>query len=162
MLLENTDQAIPLANEIEMLALYVSLAQTRYKNKFDYELFVDENLNVNEIIIPTLLLQPIVENAIIHGLAPKENKGILKVYFVKKGKQLECIVEDNGIGRAASKSNQKFKEYESKAIDITSERIALFGKNSGTSNFEIIDLNSNGIATGTRVIVSIPLLSIWQ
>ena len=107
-------------------------------------------------------MQPIVENAIIHGLAPKENKGILKVYFVKKGKQLECIVEDNGIGRAASKSNQKFKEYESKAIDITSERIALFGKNSGTSNFEIIDLNSNGIATGTRVIVSIPLLSIWQ
>jgi ligand-binding sensor domain-containing protein len=162
MLLENTDQAIPLANEIEMLALYVSLAQTRYKNKFDYELFVDENLNVNEIIIPTLLLQPIVENAIIHGLAPKENKGILKVYFVKKGKQLECIVEDNGIGRAASKSNQKFKEYESKAIDITSERIALFGNNSGVSNFEIIDLNSNGIATGTRVIVSIPLLSIWQ
>jgi sensor histidine kinase YesM len=60
---------------------------------------VDEHLNTNETIIPTLLLQPIVENAIIHGLAPKDKKGILKVYFVKKGKQLECIVEDNGIGR---------------------------------------------------------------
>ncbi len=162
MLLENTDQVVPLANEIEMLGLYISLAQTRYKNKFDYKLFVDEHLNTNETIIPTLLLQPIVENAIIHGLAPKDKKGVLKVYFVKKAKQLECIVEDNGIGRAASKSNQKFKEYESKAIDITSERIALFGKNIGPSNFEIIDLTSNGIATGTRVIVSIPLLSTWQ
>jgi ligand-binding sensor domain-containing protein len=162
MLLENTDQVVPLANEIEMLGLYISLAQTRYKNKFDYKLFVDEHLNTNETIIPTLLLQPIVENAIIHGLAPKDKKGILKVYFVKKAKQLECIVEDNGIGRAASKSNQKFKEYESKAIDITSERIALFGKNIGPSNFEIIDLASGEIATGTRVIVSIPLLSIWQ
>ena len=162
MLLENTDQVVPLANEIEMLGLYISLAQTRYKNKFDYHLFVDEHLNTNETIIPTLLLQPIVENAIIHGLAPKDKKGILKVYFVKKRKQLECIVEDNGIGRTASKNNQKFKDHESKATDITSERIALFGKNIGPSNFEIIDLASGEIATGTRVIVSIPLLSIWQ
>lgn len=162
MLLENTDQVVPLASEIEMLGLYISLAQTRYKNKFDYQLVVDEHLNTNETVIPTLLLQPIVENAIIHGLAPKEKKGILKVYFVKKGKQLECIVEDNGIGRTASKSNQKFKDHESKATDITSERIALFGKNIGPSTFEIIDLTSGGIATGTRVIISIPLLSIWQ
>jgi sensor histidine kinase YesM len=103
MLLENTDQVVPLANEIEMLGLYISLAKPGYKNKFDYHLFVDEHLNTNETIIPTLLLQPIVENAIIHGLAPKDKKGILKVYFVKKGKQLECIVEDNGIGRTAQK-----------------------------------------------------------
>ncbi len=162
MLLENTEQTIPLSTEIEMLQLYINLAQTRYKNKFDYELFVDDHLNTNETAIPTLLLQPIVENAIIHGLAPKESKGILKVYFLKKGTQLECIVEDNGIGREASKNSQMHKEYQSKAIEITTERINLFSENIGKSHFEIIDLVSNGIPSGTRVIVTIPLLSIWQ
>lgn len=161
MLLENTEQVIPLATEIEMLALYISLTQTRYKNKFEYELFVDEHLNTNEVAIPTLLLQPIVENAIIHGLAPKEKKGLLKIYFIKKGMQLECIVEDNGIGREASKGNQKYKEYESKAIEITTERIALFSENVGKSTFEIIDLTSNQMPSGTRVLVTIPLISIW-
>jgi sensor histidine kinase YesM/ligand-binding sensor domain-containing protein len=162
MLLENTEQTIPLSTEIEMLQLYINLAQTRYKNKFDYELFVDDYINSNETAIPTLLLQPIVENAIIHGLAPKENKGLLKVYFLKKGTQLECIVEDNGIGREASKNNQMHKEYQSKAIEITTERINLFSENIGKSHFEIIDLVSNGIPSGTRVIVTIPLISIWQ
>ncbi|MBL0013696.1 MAG: histidine kinase [Flavobacterium sp.] len=161
MLLENTEQTIPLSTEIEMLDLYVSLAQTRYKNKFHYELFVDEHINVNETAIPTLLLQPIVENAIIHGLAPKENKGVLKVYFLKKGNQLECIVEDNGIGREASQNKQQHKEHQSKAIEITTDRIALFSENTGKSHFEIIDLVSNGLPAGTRVIVTIPLLSIW-
>ncbi len=161
MLLENADQSISLANEIEMLRLYIELTKIRYKNKFEYALFVAEELNVNDLLIPTLLLQPIVENAIIHGLAPKSEKGLLKISFLRKVNQLECHVEDNGIGREASKKKQKHKEYESKALEITTERIALFSKGIGPSTFEIIDLMSDGKASGTKVIVTIPLISIW-
>ncbi|HMK06186.1 MAG TPA: histidine kinase, partial [Flavobacterium sp.] len=161
MLLENTEQAIPLASEIEMLELYIDLAKTRYKNKFEYEIIVDDELNRNETAIPTLLLQPIVENAIIHGLAPKEQIGLLTVSFLKKDNQLECIIEDNGVGREASKTSQINKEHQSKAIEITMERIALFGEKADQSSFEIIDLKNNSVAAGTKVIITIPLISIW-
>lgn len=161
MLLENADQSISLANEIEMLRLYIELTKIRYKNKFDYALIIADDLNVNDVLIPTLLLQPIVENAIIHGLAPKSEMGLLKISFLKKENQLECHVEDNGIGREASKKKQKHKEYESKALEITTERIALFSKDIGPSTFEIIDLISDGKPAGTKVIVTIPLITIW-
>jgi LytS/YehU family sensor histidine kinase len=102
-----------------------------------------------------------VENAVIHGLAPKEEKGILKVSFLEKDNQLVCIVEDNGIGRVASMKAQKNKEHQSKALEITNERLELFNKSEGKSSIEIIDLEVNSIATGTRVIITIPLISIW-
>ena len=161
MLLENTEQTIPLKKEIEMLDIYIKLTKIRYKDKFEYELIVDENLNISETLIPTLLLQPMVENAIIHGLAPKEEKGRLKVQFVKKADFLECIVEDNGIGRVASKMAQKNKEYQSKAIEITNERLELFNNNLGKSTIEIFDLQVNSIPSGTKVVITIPLISIW-
>ena len=161
MLLENTEQIIPLSKEIEMLEIYINLTKIRYKNKFEYELIVDESLNTNEIAIPTLLLQPIVENAIIHGIAPKENKGVLVVRFLHKSNQLECSVEDNGIGRAASKMIQKNKEYQSKALEITRERLALLDTNMGKSTIEIIDLEVDSVPSGTKVIITIPLISIW-
>jgi len=102
MLLESGDQAISLASEIEMLNLYIELTKIRYKNIFHYEIVVDPQINASDTAIPTLLLQPIVENAIIHGLAPKTESGFLKITFNKSESNLICIVEDNGIGRKAS------------------------------------------------------------
>lgn len=162
MLLENADQVIPLASEIEMLQLYIELTKIRYVDKFVYELELDENLNPNDIEIPTLLLQPIVENAIIHGLAPKNKTGLLKISFRLNDGQLQCVVEDNGIGRAASQKKQQHRDYQSKALGITRERIALFSKGMGPASFEIIDLITNGKPSGTKVIVNIPLITIWS
>lgn len=161
MLLENTEQSIALSKEIEMLDIYINLTKIRYKNKFEHKLIVDQNINSNETLIPTLLLQPIVENAIIHGLSPKNKKGLLAVSFLKKDNQLECIVEDDGIGRVASNEIQKNKEYQSKALEITKERLELFNNNVGESSIEIIDLNTNSIPSGTKVIITIPLITIW-
>lgn len=162
MILENTEQAIPLSKEIEMLDLYIHLNKIRYKDKFEYKLVVDENLNTDETAIPTLLLQPMVENAIIHGLSPKNEPGVLTVSFLKKDNQLECIVEDNGIGRIAS-TNHSLSDtgHQSKALEITTERLQLFSNNIGKSSIEIIDLQDKGVALGTRVIITIPLISIW-
>jgi ligand-binding sensor domain-containing protein len=160
MLLENTEQLIPLSKEIEMLRLYIALTQIRYKNKFDFEMTVDPNLNLEDTAIPALLLQPMVENAIIHGLAPKKDKGLLQIEFHATGAQLICIVADNGIGRKASQKQDR--DHVSKATEITRERIALLQNGTAFSMIAISDLaDQNGEAAGTKVAISIPLTTIW-
>ncbi|MFN8274288.1 MAG: histidine kinase [Flavobacteriaceae bacterium] len=162
MLLENTDPTLSLASEIEMLQLYLELTKIRYKNKFEYEIIVDPKLNRNDTAIPTLLLQPIVENAIIHGLAPKNDPGgMLSVRFELEKNMLKCSVQDNGIGRKASEKMQTHRDHESKALEITSERIKLFDQQNGQSGIEIIDLETHQKPSGTLVIVTIPIINIW-
>lgn len=161
MLLENTEPVIALSTEIKMLELYIDLTKIRYKNSFQYEINVEKEISKDETSIPTLLLQPIVENAIIHGLSPKKENGILHIGFNKKGNQLECIVEDNVIGIKASTEKQKHKQHESKAIEITKERIELL---EGEIKSELIieDLyDKSNNPTGTKVTIRIPFKNIW-
>ncbi len=158
-LLESEEQVTTLDNEIEMLKLYIELTQIRYEGKFDFTINVDPNLSKEDILIPNLLLQPLVENAIIHGLGPKPLKGMLHIHFIKKEELLICEVDDDGIGREASSKNQKNKEYSSKAMEITTERLKLFDT---TSSMEIIDKkDTNNESTGTKVIIKIPLQYNW-
>lgn len=177
MLLENTEQFNPLSNEIEMLRLYIDLTKIRYRNSFEYHIVVGDQVNPDEIVIPTFLLQPIVENAIIHGLGPKKQGGLLTISFEKQNSMLICHVKDNGIGRKAAAANQKHKQHESKAIDITKERIAFLEteetaardttvpkirENNAKPGFIIEDLyDENNHATGTSVILTIPFKTIW-
>ncbi len=162
MLLENTDPTVSLASEIEMLELYLELTKIRYKNKFEYAISMDPKLNINDIAIPTLLLQPIVENAIIHGLAPKNDPhGKLTISFELKNDMLECSVQDNGIGRKASEKMQTHRDHESKALEITSERIKLLDPQNRKLGIQIIDLETNQKPSGTLVIVTIPITNLW-
>jgi len=158
MLLEIEDQVTTLENEIEMLTLYLELNKIRYKDKFDYTISVAKNINTNSIAIPSLLLQPLAENAIIHGLAPKQEKGLLEVSFSNIANTLICIVKDNGIGRYASSKIKKEKGYQSKALTITKERLNLFD-DEASIHFE--DLHKNSKATGTKVTIKTTLKSIW-
>lgn len=157
-LLENEDQITTLDNEIEMLKLYIELTQIRYEGKFDYKINISEDLSPDEILIPNLLLQPLVENAIIHGLSPKTSKGELILYFSKENNDLLCIVDDNGIGRKASLKNQIEKEHTSKAMNIIQDRIYLYDNN---SKLEIIDKFKGDESDGTKVIIRLPLKSKW-
>lgn len=99
---------IVLADEIKNLTNYIDLQQVRFKDKFNYKIQVAENVDINTISIPSLLLQPFVENAIEHGLLNKEETGNLEIRFEqdKNGKHLLCIIEDDGIGRKESKLNK--------------------------------------------------------
>ncbi len=99
------DRYISLANEIEMLRKYIELQQARFAKKFDFTIDVDNKVPANHIMIPSLLLQPLVENAIAHGLFHKKEKGLLKIYFEQgnTNEDLICVIDDNGIGRAQSK-----------------------------------------------------------
>lgn len=162
LLLENSEQLISLTTEIKMLELYIELTQIRYKNVFDYKIEVDTKLNPEDTAIPPLLLQPIVENAIIHGLAPKPNKGILHVSFILKNNMLICIVDDNGIGLNASKEKQQIKQHQSKAITITKERVSLLDDTENKSNFSIQEkFDSQKNSLGTIVEIQIPFKNIW-
>jgi sensor histidine kinase YesM len=161
LLLENVEQYISLSLEVEMLDLYLQLTQVRYQNKFNYSINIDENLNASETGIPTLLMQPIIENAIIHGVSPKTSKGNITVSFCKKEDVLICKVIDDGIGREASQKNKRVK-HSSKAIKITKERLELIElQEKKKCNLEFMDLVKEEKSIGTKVIITIPLIKIW-
>lgn len=98
------DRYIVLDEEIQMLRNYIELQQTRFEEKFEYRLDVENKIPVHNIKIPSLLLQPLVENAINHGLFHKEKDGLLIVKFLQgaDNRELICIIEDNGVGRERS------------------------------------------------------------
>ncbi|HLN94060.1 MAG TPA: histidine kinase, partial [Flavobacterium sp.] len=162
LLLENAEQQIALTTEIQMLTLYIDLALIRYPDAFDYRIDSGPDLNRDEVAIPTLLLQPLIENAIIHGLAPKKTKGLLEVSFRRDGDHLVCTVQDDGIGRVASATRNRHRDHDGKAIEITRERLQLMAVTPGETTFKITDrYDENGEAAGTTVTLIIPFKTIW-
>ncbi len=158
LILENDKRLITLEKEIEIIRLYAGLIQLRYVDVFSFKIIVDPELNVREVGIPTLILQPLVENAIIHGLAPMNESGELLIEFEKNSNRLVCKVIDNGIGYSKSLNKNLNGKKTSKAIQITKERIALENNYSVTNDFMIRDrLNSKG----TEVVINLPLLNFW-
>jgi len=160
--LENArEDAILLEEEIATLTNYLSLEQFSQGNTFDYEIIVDKNIDPEAISLPSMILQPFVENAIIHGVAHLEKRGKILVHFSRKGKRLSCVIEDNGIGRAKAKKlkSQIDQSHKSVALDITKERLDLLRTGKAVKNsLQIIDLkNAQGEASGTRVELIIPI-----
>jgi PAS domain-containing protein len=142
-----------LSEEIEILKLYVNLESLRFMNKFKTEFEIDHSLRNEEILIPSLLLQPYIENAIIHGLFHKKgNDGLLKITFRKKGNKVLCIVEDNGIGRKSALEIKNANNlHKSIGMLVTKERIDLINNDDQVS-VVITDLfDSQNLPTGTKV-----------
>ena len=149
-ILENSEEReIPLSEELKMLEAYMQLEASRLQNKFSYEIKVDENISPEKVYVPPMILQPFVENSIWHGLSKKEERGKLKIEFVKEGALLNCIIEDNGTGRKMLYENTR-KSY---GVKLTKDRIALFDKyqNSGSGVFY------TDLEMGTKVEVKLPL-----
>jgi len=127
--LENSDEDfISLVKEIELLELYVKLEHNRFKDKFDYSISVDEQINLNNYSIPPMLLQPYIENAIWHGLRYKKEKGSLVIVIAQKTIDSILIsVEDDGVGRKKSveiKTKHQLKQ-KSKGMSTIQNRIAI-------------------------------------
>ncbi len=157
LVLNNSKKAwIPLEDELEMLKLYMDMERMRFKNAFDYALDYPEGMDISTLLIPPLLLQPFVENAIWHGLMHKKENGHLSLRFRREKDILHCVVEDNGIGRpAAAKAGSKSTQaHKSLGIRITRDRLALINGDSEDDkvSFQIEDLRDpQGQPTGTRV-----------
>ena len=158
-LANSASSLISLEKELEMLDHYLSLEKMRFEDEIEFEVEVDERLDLNKINIPPMLLQPFIENAIIHGIQPKEGSGKVSIHILSNDKnQLECIIEDNGIGRAQAKTiqQQSSVERESFSMKIAEDRIQLINNMEGASLITIDLHNTFGEACGTKIIITIP------
>ena len=153
---------IPLDLELEALRLYLDLEAIRFENGFDYEILTDESIDLEEVMVPPLILQPFVENAIWHGLTHKAEKGRIIIQISVVGEHLKCVVEDDGIGRRASYrlKSSDIEKHPSAGIKLTSDRIRLLHDAVLQEEMvKIIDLvDHEGHAAGTRVEVMLPLV----
>lgn len=123
----STEDFIPFQQELDLLQNYLALEKTRFADKFDYEIEVDESLNTQSLKVPGMLVQPFLENAIWHGLRYRTTKGFLKLHFEKENQYLKITVEDNGIGIEESKKQktEHQKARKGRGMKNTLERIAL-------------------------------------
>lgn len=153
---------ISIAEEIENLENYLQLQLTRFEEKFDYHILVDEHINAKQTSIPSLLLQPLVENALNHGIFHLEDKGELNIAFRQDDADkstLVCIVDDNGIGRKKAKEirSEKIRKADSYGTILIKELIDTFNKYEKISiHLEYIDKTAP--ETGTTVVVKIKKL----
>lgn len=154
---------ITLSKEIETLNLYLKLQSLRYPDRFEYEIFVDDEVDYDLTMIPPMLAQPMIENALEHGIFYKEGKGRIDIRFKRNGDQLLFEVEDNGIGLTKAKEKKK-EGHTSSAIDITRERIKILGKRHRYyAIFEIKELQDENSILGTIVRFNIPTkLSLFE
>ena len=154
------ESAIPIDKEIEALQNYLELEQLRFNQKFDFKINKDSEIE-DDTAIPSLLLQPYVENAIIHGVAPKEGKGFIKIDFTQKDEQLICVIEDDGVGIDTSRELKKnsVNVHQSMALDISKKRLKTLEElEKQTVNLKTEELkDENNNSRGTRITLELPL-----
>lgn len=164
--LESTrENFVPFEKEVTSLRNYLELQKLRYGNKFNYTVEVDEKIEEDDMAIPPMLVQPIIENAIEHGIRHKTTPGRIDVRFNLKGKKIICEVEDDGVGREkAWEAEVKEKiGHKSLATEIIRDRIKTLNKKFKEKiKLEIIDLKSETMeALGTKVVLDIPYGSVY-
>ncbi len=148
------EEFVSLQKEIDMLSLYLDLEKLRFGNEFTYTLKTENINDADEVQLPSMIIQPFVENALKHGLLHKQGEKKLHLDFKIAHHKLICTVDDNGIGRKASgEINARKKKHKSFATQATAERLRLLN--------EYYKLNINLVITdkqdGTKVIIEIPL-----
>jgi sensor histidine kinase YesM len=157
LILHNSRQnQITLSEELEMVRIYIEFEQMRYDNSFEYEEVMDQKLNPEQILIQPMTIQPFLENAIWHGLMPKESDRQLKLELAKDKGMLRITIEDNGVGRETSsrhRSNSDLAGTKSYGLQIIRERFEVLANMRGKrSDFEIEDLkDGENNPIGTRV-----------
>ncbi len=156
----SVEEYVLLEDEISSIENYLELQKARYRDMFDYSIVVDEEIDIETALIPPMLAQPFIENAIEHGFKYKEGKGIMKIRFELNGNFIRFELDDNGIGRKKAMEilNKINKDHKSMATTITMERIKVLNKKHKRKILmDIIDLkNDRDEATGTKVIFEIP------
>ena len=120
---------ISLAEEVRLLTLYIELEKLRFNDKFDFEIVLDANVS-KYFELPTMILQPFVENAINHGLRYKKTKGLLSIRFYMESNYIICKIEDTGVGRknVGQIQAKSSRGYQSQGLKITAERLMTYNK----------------------------------
>jgi LytS/YehU family sensor histidine kinase len=135
------------------------LEQLRFNNHFTYSISCSEDIYLEEVMIPPLLLQPFVENAIWHGLMHKKERGHLEIELAREDVVLCCTITDNGVGRRkAADLKENLPIHQSRGMQITTNRLRLLTDDqSHQATLTIIDLiDQEGNESGTKVKITIP------
>lgn len=155
-ILNNSRRAtIPLNEEIATLTDYLEMEYFCQPFDFTYDIVLPADIDPEEVSLPAMLLQPFLENAVLHGLSNLERPGRISVRFMMRGRRMQCTVEDNGVGRAVAGERKARTPlaHQSVALEVTRERLRAMG-----GRLEIEDLtDENGKASGTRVTLLFPV-----
>jgi sensor histidine kinase YesM/ligand-binding sensor domain-containing protein len=150
-----TKSYIDLAEEIDYLNLYLSLEKYRFGEKFSYEINIDQEIDREETLVPSMLLQPYIENAIWHGIMPLEDGGKLMINIDQKDEDYLWIkIIDTGVGIQNSLTNKNSTAHQSKGMSLTQERINLLNKIAAKPIQLFIEQNGE---SGTTVTLLVPL-----
>lgn len=154
---------VSIHDEIETLRLYLELEAMRLNNKLEYEIFIDDEIDPYMFKIPTLLLQPYVENSILHGIQNKVDGGRVEIRLDYIKDSIHCTIYDNGIGmkKAQEMKVDKDTTHKSYGATITETRLKLlnsfYGRKIGVKYTDIANNNSNG--GGTKVEFDLPIMN---
>ena len=150
---------ILLSEEVKLLNNYLKLEKLRFKNRFDFEVRTADGLDVFDIKIPPLLVQPYVENAVQHGISGRASGGRVEVFFEKKENYLEVSIRDNGEGlKNRNGQDEKPKTHKSFGMSITRRRLELLSKGKENNTVRVNALqDENGQDSGTQVVICIGL-----
>ena len=159
-LFNNADKRqISLFDELETCKLYTQLEAMRLDGKLKFQFDINDQIDLKSLMVPAMIIQPFIENAIWHGIAPRE-KGSLSVKVDGNEEEVICEIEDDGIGREISKKNKPASSivHQSKGINLSQARLNLEKILSDkTASLEIIDKYEEAVATGTKVILRFKL-----
>ncbi len=157
LILENSPKkAIHIETEMEILEKYLGMQKLRFEDRFDFEITADEQLYNEHAVIPPMITQPFIENAIEHGQLHTVKSGFIHVNFKKEGEMLKISIIDNGIGRKSSSKNKKSSAHKSMAMDITSQRIENLNRKYNSEGELIVEDYNKELETGTIVLISLP------
>jgi tetratricopeptide (TPR) repeat protein len=157
LILENSPKEfIPIATEVEILEKYLVMQKLRFEDRFQFDIYTDDQLFEENALIPPMITQPFIENAIEHGQLHTIEGGFIKISFIKEGDMLVINIIDNGIGRKGSKAKKKSSAHKSMAMDITSERIKNLNKKYKSDGSMVVEDYDKILETGTKVVISLP------
>jgi sensor histidine kinase YesM len=155
------EETIPLKTEIGIITGYLEIQKVRFGNKVSYHIETSDELDPEKTMIPPMLSQPFIENAIDHGIRNMDGNGTIRVGFSGAGKRLVIEIEDDGVGRAVARelNSRRDKGHHGMTIPVTEERLNKMGSRfRGRGKLEITDLlNPDGTGRGTLVRIEVPV-----
>ena len=159
LILENSHKEfIPLEVEEEILSKYLNTQKLRFENRFNFKIKIEEELRLKRVMIPPMITQPFIENAIEHGQLNTISNGLITIYMRQTNGLLDITISDNGVGRTKANKIKKNKNHKSMAITITRERIEILNRKfKGKGSLSIKDFNLEE-KTGTEVNISLPIV----
>ncbi|MAZ73661.1 MAG: hypothetical protein CMC70_11010 [Flavobacteriaceae bacterium] len=153
------ESLIPIDKEIESLQNYLELEQLRFNDSFNFSITKNPNIE-DDVALPPLLIQPFIENAIIHGVIPKKEHGTISITFSVTNASLHCTIIDNGVGIHQSRKNKEnlVLAHKSMALDIIKKRLEMISEATGKqASIEIEEMTKGNEITGTKIKLQLPL-----